>query len=183
MISGPSGVGKSSIVDRIMKQLPLRFSVSATTRSARPGEVHGVDYYFVSESAFRDRIAEGLLLEWAEYNDRLYGTPRRPVEAQLHAGHDVILDIEVQGARQVRLAYPEALMIFVAPPTLDTLAERLRGRGDTAEEEIARRLEIARMELAVAREIFDHTVVNDDLDAAVGEVVGILRRPEETDSP
>ncbi len=179
VISGPSGVGKSSIVDRLTDMLPLRFSVSATTRAARPGERHGVDYYFVSRSRFEERIADGLLLEWAEYNDNLYGTPRRPVEAQLEAGHDVILDIEVQGARQVKAAYPAAVMVFIAPPTLDTLAERLGRRGDTSDEEIARRVAIARGELEAAESLFDHVVVNEDLDRAVDEVAGILRRPEE----
>ncbi len=157
--------------------------MSATTRAPRPGEVHGEDYHFVDDAEFRRRIDAGELLEWAEYNGRRYGTPRGPVDAERAAGNDVVLDIEVQGARQVRAADPTALLVFVAPPSLEVLERRLRSRGDTGDSDVRRRLEIARRELAVAEELFDHVIVNDDLDRAVAELAGILRRSEETDSP
>ncbi len=182
-MSGPSGVGKTSLVEGLRRHHPFHFSVSATTRDPRPGEVDGIDYHFVDEAEFRRRIEAGELMEWATYNGRLYGTPHASVDEHLAAGDDVVLDIEVQGARQVRGARPEALLVFVAPPSLDVLEQRLRGRGDTGDEEIERRLAIARGELAVAAELFDHVVVNDDLDAAVRELAGILRRSEETDPP
>ncbi len=176
-------MGKSTLVARLRDEVPFHFSVSATTRARRPGETDGADYHFVDEPAFRRMIAGGDLLEWAEYNGNLYGTPRGPLEAALAAGHDVLLDIEVQGAAQVRAARPDALFVFVAPPSVDALEVRLRHRGDTSPAEVARRLDIARRELAVAAEMFDHVVVNDDLDTAVAEVAGILAASEETDSP
>ncbi len=157
--------------------------MSATTRHPRPGEVHGEDYFFIDDVEFQRRIDAGELLEWAEYNGRRYGTPRAAVERQLDGGHDVVLDIEVQGARQVREADPDALLVFVAPPSLTVLEERLRRRGDTSDADVERRLEIARRELAVAKELFDHVIVNDGVDRAVAELAGILRQPEETDSP
>ncbi len=162
---------------------PLHFSVSVTTRDPRPGEVHGDDYYFVDDAEFRRRIRAGELLEWAEYNGRRYGTPRGAVERQLAAGHDVVLDIEVQGARQVRESDPGAVLVFVAPPSLAVLEQRLRNRGDTSDADVSRRLDIARRELAVAEELFDHVIVNDEVERAVAELAGILHRPEETDSP
>ena len=172
VVSGPSGVGKSTIVDRIVDELPVRFSVSATTRSPRPGEVPGVDYHFVSPSVFDVMVESGEFLEWAEYNGHRYGTPRRPVLEALEQGTDILLEIEVQGARQVKAAYPEAVAIFIAPPSMESLEQRLRGRGDTSEEAVERRLAIARAELGAADE-FDQVVVNDDLDAAVAQMLRI----------
>ncbi len=180
VISGPSGVGKSSIVDGLENVMAFVFSVSATTRSARPGEQDGVDYFFIDDDDFRRRVAAGEFLEWAVYNGKHYGTLREQVLAHLDQGHDVLLDIEVQGARQVRRAYPEAIMIFIAPPALATLEDRLRGRGDTSEPDIARRIEIARSEIESAAGLFDHIVVNGDLTIAIAEVVGILCGSKET---
>ncbi len=182
-MSGPSGVGKTTLVEALAASHPFHFSVSATTRDPRPGEVHGEDYFFVDDAEFLRRIEAGELLEWAVYNGRRYGTPRGPVELHLAAGHDVVLDIEVQGARQVREADPEAVLVFVAPPSLELLEARLRNRGDTSDADVRRRLEIARRELAAAEEVFDHVIVNDDVDRAVAELAGILQRPEETDFP
>ncbi len=179
VISGPSGVGKSSVVDRLAAVRPLHFSVSVTTRPQRPGEKEGEDYYFVGDDEFRRRIQAGDFLEWAWYNQHRYGTPRRPVQDGLQAGRDVLLEIEVQGARSVRRSMPEALMIFIAPPSLAELEHRLRGRGDTSDADIRRRLDIARREMEAAEDLFDHVVVNDDLDGAVAEVAGILGSSEE----
>lgn len=174
MISGPSGVGKSSIVDAILDDLNGRFSVSATTRAPRPGEQEGVDYRFLDRREFEDMANGGHFLEWAEYGGHLYGTPRAPVEAVLDAGHDLILDIEVQGARQVKAAYPESISIFIAPPSLEELERRLRRRGDTDDEAIERRLRIARSEIEEGESTFDHLVINDVLPQAIQEVLDIL---------
>jgi guanylate kinase len=177
VISGPSGVGKSSVVAGLAQRLPFHFSVSMTTRPARPGEEEGVDYFFVDRSRFEQARDGGELLEWAEYSGHLYGTPRAQVEAFLAAGRDVLLDIELLGAAQVRSSFPECVLIFIAPPSLDILAARLRGRGDTDDEQIARRLAVARAQVAEARRTFDHIVVNDGLKRAIDEVAGILVNP------
>jgi guanylate kinase len=144
-----------------------------TTRPARPAEVEGVDRYFVDRDRFRAAIAAGEMLEWAVYNDNYYGTPAGPVLDRLAKGENVLLEIEVQGAAQVKSACPDAILVFISPPSLAALAERLATRGDTTD--IEDRLEIARREMEVADELFDHVVVNDDLDEAVTEVLGILR--------
>lgn len=149
-------------------------SVSATTRQPRPGEVDGVDYHFVDREAFRRAVAAGEFLEWVEYGGNLYGTLRSDVEQRLQAGYDVILEIELRGARAVRAALPDATLIFIAPPSLTTLDERLRGRGTETAEAIATRLRIAREEVAAAQE-FDHVVVNDEAERAANEVVAIIR--------
>lgn len=176
VISGPSGAGKSSVVDGLRRRRKLYFSVSATTRLPRPGETHGVHYWFISPDEFSTLVDQGELLEWAEYNQKRYGTLRQPVEEHLGAGDDVLLEIEIQGARQVRRSEPAAVMFFVVPPSLSELERRLRGRGDTPEEDIARRLEIARREMEEAPVLFDHTVVNDDLERVVGEVDALMDR-------
>jgi len=147
--------------------------VSATTRTPRPGEVDGVQYRFLSPDAFRRAAAEGSFLEWADYGGNLYGTPRDDVEAKLGAGYDVILEIDLQGARQIRAAVPDATTVFVAPPSLDELGRRLRGRGTDSEAAIARRLEIARGELAAADE-FDEVIVNDDARQAAARLAAII---------
>ena len=173
VVSGPSGVGKSTIVERVVDQSAVVFSVSATTRDPRPGEVSGEDYHFVSREVFEVMIDANEFLEWAEYNDNLYGTPRRPVLDRVRGGADVLLEIEVQGARQVKATHPEAVAIFVAPPSMEVLEARLAARGDTDADAMAGRLAIARAELDAVDE-FDHVVINDDLNAAVDEMLHIL---------
>lgn len=175
MIAGPSGVGKGSIVERLLAGDPgrLALSVSATTRAPRVGEVDGVHYRFVSEVDFDAMIAGGELLEWAEVVGHRSGTPRRPVEEQLARGRDVVLEIDVQGARQVRELVPDAVLIFVAPPSLAELERRLRDRGTESEERIALRLATASAELQ-ERDRFDHVVVNDDLGTASSQVAAII---------
>jgi guanylate kinase len=178
VVSGPSGVGKSKVLGGVRERVDLHFSVSATTRPPRPGECDGVQYHFIDEAEFRRRIEAGDFLEWAEYNEHLYGTPRHAVLERMEAGDDIVVEIEVQGARQVRAAYPAAILVFVAPPAVDVLEERLRGRGDTDPATIAQRLDIAAEELAAAEGLFDHVVVNDDLDTAISQVAGILTGPQ-----
>lgn len=167
-------MGKSSVIDRVEQRRPVHFSVSLTTRGARPGERDGVDYRFVDRDEFERSIHNGDLIEWAEYDQHLYGTPRQAVERHLSGGEDVLLDIEVQGAAQVKTAYSEAILIFIAPPSMEELERRLRRRGDTDDADIGRRLRIARRQLEDAEALFDHVVVNDDLSRAVEEVLGIL---------
>lgn len=174
MVSGPSGAGKTSVVEGLAAVMPFHFSVSMTTRSPRPGERDGVDYRFVDRERFLRARDAGELVEWAEYGGNLYGTPVAEVAGPRLRGEDVLLDIEMVGARNVKAAYPEAVLIFIAPPSLEDLERRLRRRGDTSEFDIARRLGIARDQIAEAETLFDHRVVNDDLDAAVRLVAGIL---------
>lgn len=174
VIAGPGGVGKSTIVSELRRRIPLHFSVSATTRDPRPGEVHGFHYRFVTRPEFERLIEAGDLLEWAVFNGNYYGTPRDAVAAALDDGRDVLLEIEVQGARQVRGAMPEAMMIFIAPPSRSALRRRLERRADTAEEDIAAKLRIADQELATAPELFDHVVVNEDVEQATSEILEIL---------
>lgn len=175
VIAGPSGVGKGSIVAQLLARDPdrLALSVSATTRAPRPGEVEGVHYRFVSDEAFDAMIERGELLEWAEVVGHRSGTPRRAVEELLASGHDVVLEIDVQGARQVRALVPDAVLIFVAPPSLRELERRLRDRGTESEERIALRLATASAELD-ERDRFDHVVVNDDLQTASSQVAAII---------
>ena len=183
VITGPSGVGKTSVVAGLAERMPFHISVSMTTRPARPGEEDGVDYLFVDREEFVEARAAGGLLEWAEYSDHLYGTPRAPVEKALTAGEDVLLDIEVLGAEQVKAAFPEAVLVFLEPPSLQELEARLRGRGDTDEEQIAQRLSLARWQMDRARGLFDHFVGNDDLKQAIDQVAGILTAPGTPGSP
>ena len=158
------------MVAGLRQRRPLYFSVSATTREARPGETHGVHYWFLQPEEFLALLDTGDLLEWAEYNGRQYGTLRKPVVDHISSGEDVLLEIEVQGARQVRATHPEAVMFFIVPPGLDELEGRLRRRGDTSEADIRRRLEIARREMEETEVLFDHVVVNDVLERAIEEV-------------
>lgn len=174
MISGPSGAGKSTIVNGVLTARDVAFSVSATTRSPRAGEVEGVHYHFVEPDEFRRMAGGGAFLEWAQYGSNLYGTPMAPVLATLERGTDVLLEIEMQGARQVREIYPEAVMVFIRPPSMDVLEQRLRARGDTSDDDVRRRLAIARQELADAPDLFDHVVVNDRVETAVADVLEIL---------
>ena len=176
VISGPSGSGKSSIVRELLDRLDLVFSVSATTRLPRPGERHGVHYQFVSRRDFQAMIDGDELLEWAEYNNRFYGTPAAPVNEALTEGKDVLLEIEIQGARQIREKRPDTRMFFIAPPGIDELELRLRRRGDTSTEDIEDRLTIAEAEMAEAPELFDHIVVNDHLQEAIDETLELITR-------
>jgi guanylate kinase len=174
VLSGPSGVGKGTIVQRLRERFPgLWESVSYTTRPRRPTEVDGRDYHFVSRPEFEALRDAGGFLEWFEVFGDLKGTPRRPVEEHLAAGDDVVLEIDVQGALRVRGLLPEAVLVFVAPPSLEELHRRLRDRGTESPAALERRLGEAERELARASE-FDHVVVNDDLDRVVAEVAGIL---------
>jgi guanylate kinase len=174
VITGPSGVGKGTLIRRLLERVPgLELSVSATTRAPRPGERNGVDYHFLSEEEFERLAREGQLLEHATYSGNRYGTPRWEVEPRLAAGTSVVLEIEVQGARQVREAMREAVQVFIAPPSAAALRERLEGRATDRPEEIERRLEAAEDELA-ARSEFGYVVVNDDLDRATDELVGLV---------
>lgn len=174
IISGPSGVGKNTIVRALAARLPFHFSVSATTRPARPGEADGVDYRFLDEEGFSAMVREGRMLEWAEFAGSRYGTPRAPVIERLAAGEDVVLDIEVDGAVQVMEAYPDAVSIFVMPPSFEELEARMRGRRDMSEEQIAMRLALAEEQMEEGRRRFRCEVVNEDLDAVVAAVAGIL---------
>ncbi|MCU0225639.1 MAG: guanylate kinase [Acidobacteria bacterium] len=174
VICAPSGAGKSTLVARLRAAFPeLGFSVSWTTRPPRPGEVDGREYRFAGEPQFRALIAEGALLEWAEVHGRLYGTARADVETALAAGRDLLLDIDVQGAEQVRRSGLPAVSTFVLPPDRATLEARLRGRGTEDEAALARRLANAAREVARWPE-FDYLVVNDDLDRAAAELAAIV---------
>ena len=176
-MSGPSGTGKSSIVAAVLGRTDVRFSVSATTRAARSGEVDGVDYLFVSRETFADMRTRGEILESAEYGGNLYGTPASEVLPILGAGHDVVLDIENEGAKQIRAAYPEAVMIFIRPPSLQELADRLAGRGDTSDADMEKRLGVAETQMGEAPSLYDHIVINDDLSGAIAQVLDILNKP------
>jgi guanylate kinase len=175
VITGPSGVGKGTLIRTLRERMPeLELSVSATTRSPRPGERDGVDYHFLSDEEFQRRVDAGEFVEHATYSGRRYGTLRSELERRLRAGHPVVLEIEVQGARQVRGTMPEALQIFIAPPSRDALRTRLVGRGTDDPEQVAARLETADGELE-ARDEFTKVVVNDRLDNAVHELTAIVR--------
>lgn len=175
VLSGPSGVGKGSVVAVVRRRHPqVWLSVSVTTRPPRPGEVDGVHYHFLDRDGFAAMVARGDLLEHASYAGHCYGTPRAPVEQRLAAGVPALLEIELQGARQIRRAMPDALLVFLAPPSVEELARRLAGRGTEDPERVRRRLDLARIELAAEPE-FDVTVVNDDLGAAADRLVASMQ--------
>lgn len=176
VLAGPSAVGKSTVVRCLREQVPdLHFSVSATTRAPRPGEVDGVDYTFVSAEEFQRLIDDGELLEWAEIHGGLQrsGTPARPVREAIAAGRPVLIEVDLAGARAVKQAMPEVLTVFLAPPSWEALESRLIGRGTESAEVQARRLATARAELA-AQDSFDVTVVNSQLESACAELVSLL---------
>jgi len=175
VITGPSGVGKGTLIRGLMERLPkLELSVSATTRAPRPGERDGVDYHFLSRHEFDRRVAHGDFVEHADYAGRSYGTLRSELDRRVHAGVPVVLEIEVQGARQVRAAMPEAVQVFIAPPSLPALRARLVGRGTDGAEEVERRLRVAEQELTAQPE-FAHVVVNDRLENALERLAEIVR--------
>lgn len=176
VFTGPSGTGKGSLLKRLRgKDRLLAYSVSATTRSPRPGERDGVDYYFLSEESFQQKIAAGAFLEYAHYVNHWYGTLEKAVENQLQRGIDVALEIEVQGALQVRAKRPEAILIFIVPPSKEELRKRLEHRGTEEPEVVEARLAQAEKELKYAEQ-FDYVVVNDDLERAAEELRSIVRQ-------
>lgn len=174
VLSGPSGAGKSTVIAKLLQHRDdICFSVSATTRQPRPGEVNGKDYFFVTRKEFEEMLAQGALLEHAEYVGNCYGTPRAYVQQRCADGYHVMLDIEVQGARQVCTAAEDAIKIFVIPPSLEELERRLRGRHTDEEEKICCRLARARKEYQEA-DFYDYIVINDDPDVAAREVNAII---------
>jgi len=175
IISGPSGAGKSTILNHVLQNIPeIYFSVSATTRNPRPGETHGEHYHFLSQEDFDRLAAEDGFLEYARYVGNSYGTPSAPIREKLEAGIDVLLDIEVQGAGQVKEKMPEAIAIFLSPPSLEVLEARLRARGTDTEEKIKHRLETAEVEMR-RKEQYDHVVINDTIEKAVEKVKTIIK--------
>jgi guanylate kinase len=175
VITGPSGVGKGTLIRALFDRIPtLELSVSATTRAPRPGEEDGAAYHFLTREQFQRRVSEDDFVEHAEYSGNRYGTLRSELESRLAAGVPVVLEIEVQGARQVREKMPEAVQVFIAPPSRETLRTRLVGRGTDSAEQVARRLETADAELAAQPE-FPHVVVNDRLEDAIDELVGLVQ--------
>ena len=175
VISGPSGVGKGTVLSYVVKDHPeIWLSVSATTRQPRPGEVHGKHYYFLTEAEFDAMVDQGQMLEWALVHgtDR-YGTPRKPVADAIAAGKTAVLEVDLKGARQIRQSMPEATQIFLVPPSWEELERRLRGRGTESEEQIERRLETARQELAAQSE-FDVVVKNDSVSRATAQLLHIM---------
>lgn len=173
-MSGPSGVGKSSILARVIEATNSEFSVSATTRDPRPGEIAGRDYVYLTRAEFEERIATQAVLEWAEYGGNLYGTLRDQVLPALDSGRNIILDIENEGAKQIKASFPEAVLIFIKPPSLSVLEDRLRGRGDTSEADIQRRLAVADQQMTEAPLVYHHIVLNDNMESAISRFLDIL---------
>lgn len=174
IVSSPSGGGKGTILKSLFaRNENLRMSVSATTRAPRAGEEHGVHYYFIGRDEFKQNIERGAMLEYAEYCGNFYGTPKAPIQAWLDAGHDVVLEIEVQGGRQIKAAAPDCVSLFILPPSLEVLEKRLRGRGTETDEVIVKRLEAAREEIRCVED-YDYAVINDTVEQAVLEIESIL---------
>ena len=176
VLAGPTAVGKGTVVKYILEHYPnVHLSVSATTRAPRPGEVEGESYYFLTHEQFDEMIAAGDMLEYAVvHGQNKYGTPKQPVVAALAAGRQIILEIDIQGARQVKKAWPEAKLVFIAPPSWEELVSRLKGRGTETAEEQARRLETAKLELS-AQDEFDYVVINDEVARCASEVVDLMQ--------
>lgn len=179
IVSGPSGVGKTTICREAANRIGnIYLSVSVTTRPRAPGETHGKDYWFISKEEFQEQVRKGQLLEHAEVFGHRYGTPKDEVEQALNEGKVVILEIDVQGAKQAKLVYPDATMIFILPPTARTLAERMNRRGRESDDAAEERLGGASSEIAAAWQYYQHMVINDDLEQAVREVVQIIQGTE-----
>ena len=173
VISGPSGVGKGTVVNRLLNQAGIRLSISATTRNPRQGEEDGKHYFFVTEQQFKDKIESGEMLEYTCYNGNYYGTPKGYVIDCCNKGEDVVFEIETDGAMQVKEKFPEAVLIFITAPSEEEIKRRLVGRGTEDSETIKNRLEIAKKELALADK-YDYIVVNDDPDRAASEILEII---------
>ncbi|MCL2201589.1 MAG: guanylate kinase [Oscillospiraceae bacterium] len=176
IISSPSGGGKGTVIGHIMDTEPeLSLSISATTRKPREGEEHGVSYYFITKEQFEELAESGAFLEHAKYIDEYYGTPKSPIDDCIYYGRDVLLEIEVQGARQVMEQYPEAISVFIVPPDMQTLENRLRGRRTESEDKLKARLDTARTELE-EKIHYNHVVVNDDAKRAAEEIMEIINK-------
>ncbi len=173
VISGPSGVGKGTICKKLFEEINAWYSVSFTTRLPREGEVDGVNYFFVTKDEFKKKIDEGEFLEYNYYNDNYYGTSKKKVMEKMNEGVNVFSEIDVNGARNIKKIFPDALLIYIAPPSMEALKERLIGRGTEPIEKINQRLEIAEEEMKQVS-FYDHVVVNDDLDRATNEVKEII---------
>jgi guanylate kinase len=176
IVSAPSGGGKSTLCSALRRRLPdLRYSVSTTTRRPRRGETHGVDYFFVSSSEFEAGIAEGRWAEWARVHGHYYGTSAAFLRSCRRQGTDVLLDIDVQGSFQIVKRFPESITIFIMPPSMDVLAERLEGRGDISQQEMRRRLAVARREIQQRRR-YKHVIVNDRLSDALERITAVVEQ-------
>ncbi len=178
LLSGPSGVGKTTVCDRLLEDPGVTRAITATTRAPREGEIDGVHYYFRDEKTFRNEIGAGLFLEWAEVHGRWYGTPKEPLEKQLASGLTVLLSIDVQGAEDLMSRQVPALYLFLEPPSVEDLRERLEHRGSESTETIELRLKNALTELD-QKDRYDHCIVNDDLDRAVGEILALIQQAKE----
>lgn len=175
VVSGPSGTGKGTVCKELLKNhQEISYSVSATTRAPRDGEVDGVNYYFHDKKSFEDMIEKGELLEWAQVYGNYYGTPLKPIREQLAAGNDILLEIDTQGAMNVKEKFPEGIYIYILPPSLSELERRIRGRGSETEDSLAGRLGAACAELEIGRQ-YSYVVVNEDVSAAAEDIASILR--------
>ena len=175
LFSGPSGVGKDTVLEVVLnKNKDLQKSISLTTREIRENEIDGKDYYFISQSAFEDMVKNNEVLEFAQYGKNFYGTPKAPIDKWLNEGKTIILKIEVQGAKKIKELYPDAVGIFIMPPSMDELEKRLRIRGTETEDDIKRRLDIAKSEIEKSAD-YDYLVVNDEIDTASNNVLNIVK--------